>query len=170
MKAVLISIQPKWCELIASGAKTLEVRKNKPKLEMPFKCYIYCTLPLQKVIGEFVCGKIEYLGNAATDKWEYLCGDKHEQHKRMVTEQACLTEDEMLAYGGHFGWHISDLVIYDRPKELSEFIKPCTMNLYCESCAMFSEFKGQCGNKALALKRPPQSWFYVEELCEEAEK
>lgn len=42
-KAVLISIQPKWCELIAKGKKTLEVRKTRPKLETPFKCYIYCT-------------------------------------------------------------------------------------------------------------------------------
>ena len=44
-KAVLISIQPKWCELIASGKKTVEVRKTKPKLETPFKCYIYATRP-----------------------------------------------------------------------------------------------------------------------------
>lgn len=43
MKAVLISIQPKWCELIASGKKTVEVRKTKPKIDVPFKCYIYCT-------------------------------------------------------------------------------------------------------------------------------
>jgi len=43
MKSVLISIQPKWCELIASGKKTVEVRKTKPKLQTPFKCYIYCT-------------------------------------------------------------------------------------------------------------------------------
>lgn len=70
MKSVLISIQPKWCELIASGEKTIEVRKTAPKLKTPFKCYIYCTLGkgLQdtlltadrcrvlngKVIGEFV--------------------------------------------------------------------------------------------------------------------
>lgn len=166
MKSVLISIRPEWCALIAIGEKTLEIRKNKPKLETPFKCYIYCTKPgttnadeiLEthgvngkirkcngKVIGEFVCDKIEYLGNVATDKWEYLCGDKHEQHKRMVTEQACLTENEMLAYGGNFGWYISDLAIYDKPKKLSEF-------------------KGQCGNKPLALKRPPQSWCYVEKM------
>ena len=32
MKSVLISIQPKWCELIASGQKTVEVRKSKPKM------------------------------------------------------------------------------------------------------------------------------------------
>ena len=43
MKAVLISIRPKWCEKISSGEKTIEVRKTKPKLETPFKCYIYCT-------------------------------------------------------------------------------------------------------------------------------
>lgn len=42
-KAVLISIQPKWCELIVSGKKNVEVRKSAPKLEPPFKVYIYCS-------------------------------------------------------------------------------------------------------------------------------
>ena len=51
MKSVLISIQPKWCELIASGKKTVEVRKTKPKLETPFKCYIYCTQGELKDLG-----------------------------------------------------------------------------------------------------------------------
>jgi hypothetical protein len=69
MKAVMISIRPEWCEKIASGEKTMEVRKTRPKIEPPFKCYIYCTvgdgakgdiLPNSgvtcgKVIGEFVC-------------------------------------------------------------------------------------------------------------------
>lgn len=81
MKAVLISIQPKWCELIASGKKTIEVRKTRPKIETPFRCYIYMTATKercrlweyitayqnskgdilngsQKVIGEFVCDDI----------------------------------------------------------------------------------------------------------------
>ena len=48
MKSVLISIKPKWCELIASGKKTVEVRKTRPKLETPFKCYIYCTKNTKK--------------------------------------------------------------------------------------------------------------------------
>ena len=43
MQSVLISIRPQYCELIASGKKTIEVRKTRPKLETPFKCYIYCT-------------------------------------------------------------------------------------------------------------------------------
>lgn len=42
-KAVMLSIRPKWVEKIASGEKTIEVRKTRPKLETPFKCYIYCT-------------------------------------------------------------------------------------------------------------------------------
>lgn len=44
MKTVLISIKPKWCEKIASGKKTIEVRKSAPK-EVPFKAYIYATRP-----------------------------------------------------------------------------------------------------------------------------
>lgn len=43
MKSVLLSIQPQWCELIASGKKMIEVRKTRPKIETPFKCYIYCS-------------------------------------------------------------------------------------------------------------------------------
>ena len=73
MKFVLISIRPKWCRLIASGKKTIEVRKTYPKLPTPFKCYIYETKARTdtptfidedghvlytgrgQVIGEFVC-------------------------------------------------------------------------------------------------------------------
>ena len=53
-RAVLISIQPKWCELVANGKKTIEVRKTRPKLETPFKCYIYCTKPSKKY--QTICG------------------------------------------------------------------------------------------------------------------
>lgn len=53
-KAVLISIRPKWCEKICSGEKTIEVRKTRPKLETPFKCYIYCTQASAKY--QTICG------------------------------------------------------------------------------------------------------------------
>ena len=53
-KAVLIAIRPKWCELIANGKKTVEVRKNSPKLKTPFKCYIYCTKPSK--LHQTICG------------------------------------------------------------------------------------------------------------------
>lgn len=42
-KAVLISIRPGWCGQIAAGKKTVEIRRNVPSLDFPFRCYIYCT-------------------------------------------------------------------------------------------------------------------------------
>ena len=65
-KAVLISIRPEWVEKILSVEKTLEVRKTRPNMETPFKCYIYCTNSgvamgmwgkHGKAVGEFVCDK-----------------------------------------------------------------------------------------------------------------
>ncbi|MBR2343002.1 MAG: ASCH domain-containing protein [Clostridia bacterium] len=147
MKSVLISIQPKWCELIASGKKTVEVRKTRPKLETMFKVYIYCTkekptftqsafcddISNGKVIGEFVCDRIidSFLNN--NDGW--------------FVELGCLTPKEIDEYQGDkailFGWHISNLKVYDKPRELSEFSK-------------------YGFGHPVPLKRPPQSWMYVE--------
>lgn len=171
-KAVLISIRPKWCEKIVNGEKTVEVRKTSPKMKTPFKCYIYCTQPKYphedfiatdypkpqfygggKVIGEFTCDRIYELAplnHAPND----------------VEQQACLTREEIVRYlkGVGCGWHISDLKIYDAPRELGEFRRVCVNDLYCESCAMYKENKGTCGNKSLRFKRPPLSWCYVEEM------
>ena len=52
MKSVLISIRPQWCEKIASGEKTIEVRKTAPK-KVPFKCYIYMTQGTYKDLGSY---------------------------------------------------------------------------------------------------------------------
>lgn len=174
-KAVLISIQPKWCELIASGEKTIEVRKTKPKLKPPFKCYIYCTKDKNnhfwtgkrysyaddrshnafdkdgngKVIGEFVCDKIEYF-NSAASKFAYSvapsdipCTLPMSEEKALETcyQQGCLSINDVISYFGEedweaYFWHISGLKIYDEPKELSKF----------------------------GLTRPPQSWCYFEEV------
>ena len=186
-KAVLISIRPKWCQKIVSGEKTIEVRKTKPKLETPFKCYIYCTLPKYphedfiatdyprpqfygggKVIGEFTCDRIYKIDKDSTD---FLFKAGGLSVYKQAAEEKCglcvaMTDDELHGYLGHYqgyGWHISDLKIYDAPRELGEFRRVCVNDLYCESCAMYRENKGTCGNESLRLKRPPQSWCYVEE-------
>lgn len=173
MKAILMSIQPKWCELIESWKKRVEVRKSAPQ-EVPFKAYIYQTkkrwiykiLPSlkdrqAKVIGEFVCNKIEecipdynpVIQEFFYNEWE-------------DSEASCLTAEEQSKYGKDkplYGWHISDLKIYDKPKELSEFKKVCPMkNSDCAKCEFYSDYSGSCTNW---LTRPPQSWCYVEELC-----
>lgn len=178
-KAVLISIRPKWCELIASGEKTIEVRKTRPNHTTPFKCYIYETKGFERVgndslncviggsgrgmvIGEFVCDaiyKIINVGNA------FVVGKTAAETNR-VALAACLDFGDMHDYFGHKGgqgWHVSKLEIYNEPKKLSEFRRPCHESLYCEGCAMWSEQRG-CGNAALQITRPPQSWCYVEEL------
>lgn len=56
-KAVMISIQSRWCAEIANGRKTVEVRKDMPKIEVPFTCYIYCTKKPPYLVPDYVfCG------------------------------------------------------------------------------------------------------------------
>ena len=170
MKSVLISIQPRWCELISQGKKTVEVRKTKPKIEMPFKVYIYETQGRTEtpwidedgheifkgrgqVIGEFVCG------NIGTTSW--IKSPEHLSWVDGYDEESCLTNRELYEYskGGIFyEWYISDLVIYDKPKELSEF-KQCHKCPYgYEEC---TRHEYSCDG-AYNVQSPPQSWCYVE--------
>ena len=200
MKSVLLSIQPEWCELIASGKKTIEVRKTRPKIETPFRCYIYCTNTKPylvwadvfrgnwetefthlygynrkdaekiwdvfngKVIGEFVCNKIDKIDVIDHELMTYI--QVSQKADMFITQETCLEVNELQNYLGDktgYGWHISDLVIYDKPKELSEFrtLKQCntckdgyesTACIYDEDCKV-----------PVPLKRPFQSWGYVYE-------
>lgn len=219
MKEVLISVQPKWCELIANGTKTVEVRKTKPKLNTPFKCYIYCTkselltkshynnkiyvvinkdrqkalerygnITLSgKVIGEFVCNRIDTIRKRGIDNnfdYCYLPLDVFGNDDIVVEiwdiKKSCIKKDELNFYGSKsselYVWHISNLVIYDEPKELSKFCKPCINSYqYCQGCHGFVKypsdietyedlagccFDTECLNK---VTKPPQSWCYVTE-------
>lgn len=168
-KAVMLSIRPKWCEKIASGEKTIEVRKTRPKLKTPFRCYIYCTQsddanrlrgPQGKVIGEFTCERIVPITYDGGRLW---CPTN-----AAFSPATCLSQAEIIAYIGDkgrcYGWHISNLKIYDTPRELGEFRRACPNSWYCESCAMHWENNGTCGNESLQIKRPPQSWCHVEAM------
>ena len=170
MKSVLISIQPKWCELIASGEKTIEVRKTAPK-EVPFKAYIYETYDkkyvdigicwgngkcfehgCEKVIGEFVCDYVY-------ENMSYDC----EASRVSVSELKEYADGKPL-----YGWNISDLKIYDKPRELSEFGRVCDAEhineIHCRDCNKLVSFDDCCEVMCKPLNRPPQSWCYVEEL------
>ena len=88
-----------------------------------------------------------------------------------MAKESCLTEEELLTYSNGktlYGWHISDLMIYDKPKELSEFYRPCSYSGICYSCNRFRP-NGTPNDKPNdfcdgAITRPPQSWQYVEEI------
>lgn len=186
-KEVLIAIQPYWVFLIVAKKmgwdvpqeKTVEVRKSFPQdVNWNRKSLIYCSsnkqsfnrIPkkyqpfmaklLGKVIGKFVCDEIIYLGNISNDKWDNLLGDVHDYHKRLIVESACLTEKELHQYGGKYAWRISNLIIYDKPKELSELTKPCNHENDCCTCDRYDYIGHRCFND---ITRPPQSWYYVEE-------
>lgn len=196
MKSILISIQPKWCELIASGKKTIEVRKTRPKIETPFKCYIYMTATKercmfweyitayqnsngdildgsQKVIGEFVCDRIINLKINGDDCGNYW----HEWTDECDIEDMCLSYEELEAYlckNIGYGWHISNLKIYDKPKELDKFsiygYKPlggCCQNHNCKNYIYNGYYQPpECKIDGCFLKRAPLSWCYVEALKE----
>ena len=185
MKSVLISIKPKWVEKITSGEKTIEVRKTAPKCEVPFKAYIYCTKEKKqddiiwagvcgdrgkwngRVIGEFVCDKVYSIKNQGG---RFVVANEEQSVTNEIARQSCLDYDDMVSYFGNkdgFGWHISDLKIYDKPKELSEFSRPCSYSGLCFSCKRTSFKKDGnllCNTK---ITRPPQSWMHVEDLGEE---
>lgn len=181
MKSVLMSIRSEWCELIANDMKTLEIRKTKPKLETPFKCYIYCTRsgsiflvggkhPVQgngRVIGEYICDEIERVDipyPAYQDKLD----------KRYI-EQSCVPYNALHRYCYHddaYFWHISDLKIYDKPRELSDFRAKCRHydDGLCGDCKYYDYANNEsyryeeCAVDGLKpITRPPQSWCYVEE-------
>lgn len=213
MKSVLISIRPEWCDKIASGEKTIEIRKNKPTIELPFKCYIYCTKPKSyfrvgsgmcfsdddlyrlpsgevkygssvelmsysppeysednylngTVIGEFICDKVYRLDKDSAGFYV----KKNERYVYLYEDEqlrACISEEEIISYLGvkcGYAWHISDRIIYKKPKELSEFHRHCTDSLSCELCVLNKN--NHCENTGLYLTRPPQSWCYVEEVSE----
>ena len=163
-KAVMLSIRPKWCEKIVNGEKTIEVRKTRPKkLKNPFRCYIYCTQGRDarrlrgswgKVIGEFTCDGF-WIGSPRNTNPIFCmaaCMDGFDTEK--------YAKDKIL-----YGWHISDLLIYDRPRELSEFRRATDP---CDSC--HAEYTWECTDcKKLGgdIKRPPQSWCYVEAMKDE---
>lgn len=181
-KAVLISTKPRWCRRIEKGEKIIEVRKTKPIIKTPFKSLIYCTKDSEyeyydfklncslngKVIGEFICDEII--------SYQYPFFYNETDCVVSLTKLGCLSVDEVWEYGRGktlYGWHISDLKIYDKPKELSEFCKPCKND--CWNCKYYSfsglaydpsycDWERYIESTGSIIKRPPQSWCYVEEL------
>ena len=184
MKAVLLSIRPEWCDLIIRRQKTIEVRKTRPKLETPFKVYIYCTKAPQQLItifkdGEIHRGKPVFVkfnkllpdsirGNTQMVIGEFICDDIRRigpeycivrEDIKTAIAGSCLNIKQVKEYAGWgigmnyadmkdlYGWHISDLKIYDQPRELRAF-----------TGLQSTRF----GMRSVEITSPPQSWRYVE--------
>ena len=153
MKAIMISIKPQWVEKILNGGKTIEIRKTTPKCELPCKVYIYCTkgkklykcvsnfdedLLNSKVVAEFTLNKVDTLERDLND---WLPKNRYDVSNDLLKDINS-NQEQLWNYGQGktlYAWHIDDLKVYDKPKELSEF----------------------------GIKRTFQNWCYVEELEDE---
>lgn len=206
MKSIMLSIKPQWVEKILNGEKTIEIRKSKPSCELPVKVYIYCTKGKElwgdgtgetwnsidpdenmelvyelnptlarlnsKVVGEFILNKTE-------------CWRPKGRVWDNDIKKTCLTMPQLIAYADTnkkpkehcYAWHIDNLKIYDKPKELSEFThyipnnecptKQCGTN--CEDCLNYDEEHNTCLSLYYThrqITRPPQSYMFVQELEE----
>lgn len=185
-KAVMISIRPEWVAKIATGEKTLEIRKDRPiNIGSPFKCYIYCTdgntlyrnsegkilLARNKrhdalskytvfnkhVIGEFVCDRTV---EVAVEE-----NGSVQNYNFFKLFDSCVGYSDIAKYIGPgnygYGWNISNLVIYPHPKDIADFAQcfKCDYYRFCRSADL------SCDG-TYVLHKPPQSWCYVEELAE----
>lgn len=133
---IMISIHPKWCELIRAGQKIDEIRKTKPSLtSCPAKVYIY-QAENGGVIGEFELRKFTYI-----QAWKDIDGEKHLGNTFGLRH--CVNDRDLFDYlyretspekSGGWAWRIENLNIYDEPMSIKSF----------------------------GLKRPPQSWCYLQ--------
>ena len=208
-KAILKSESPKRCEQIAKGECTILLSKTAPKLETPFKCYIYCTKErtqhkhivagkeYRKPTRDFLCkipqkygGKICFIEPPIVNE-DYQQGilngkvigvfvcDYIDEYKYSVAnyggldidcqqlDDTCLTKHQIEEYANGkdlYGWYISQLKIYDTPKELGEFWKYGYENDYAAFMNAGGGVPMSFNANSYRITRPPQSRCYVEEL------
>ncbi|MBQ4153883.1 MAG: hypothetical protein IJE01_01620 [Clostridia bacterium] len=167
--------------------KTVEVRKNCPKDDKWDKgVNIYCTkdkksfarIPkeyqplmekfLGKVIGEFVCDEVDTIQKRGVGNCFDYCylnlnewGNDDIEIEILDIKKSCVSKEELNLYGQNvyrlYAWHISNLVIYNNPRELGEFY--VSVKDHWETYDPNKYING-CWQKPLT--RPPQSWCYVE--------
>ena len=148
MKAVMLSVKPLWCKKILAGEKTLEIRKRRPQTDIPFKCYIYCTTGEENwinsegkrmskhIIAEFVCDDII--------RFSVPYPAYQQELDRKILEESQVPYYALHRYAlqsndcNLYGWHISDLKVYDESLELNSFLS----------------------NTGDEFKFAPQSWCY----------
>ena len=174
MKSIMISIQPQWVSKILNKEKLVEIRKTKPKCELPCKVYIYCTkgkklykcvsnfdedLLNGKVVAEFTLNKVGILERDLND---WLPKNRYDVSNELL-KNINLNQNELWNYGQGktlYAWNIDNLKIYDKPKLLQVFFKPCgdCDKKDTDRCIYEDSY---CRAKVI---RRPQSWCYVEEL------
>lgn len=175
---ILLPIKPYYAYLIMKGEKTVEVRKfhiTDSRWSGKMKVYVskdkksFRRIP-EKYRTEFEknIGKVAFKFVSESIA-KYECSS---EHFRCLADNsgACLTYDEIMNYCNGkdlYGYNITDLKIYDEPKELGEFYR-CSDGK-CQSYNCKSKYCGiviECGNLE-QLTRPPQNYIKIKEVLNE---
>lgn len=191
MKAIMLSIKPKYVSMILNKTKTIEVRKRFP-VDYVGWVYIYCTKDSKsdetlcydgfsgilsfrpnyrvgtadkvfngKVVARFWCDKVEEI-----EKPKYnLCYTTKSLTEMNLLKHSCLSFMELhdyLDYKNGKGIHITNLEIFDQPKEISEFKNICP-NVLCDKCKYGSkEIDLALPICKRQLTRAPSNYCYIE--------
>lgn len=195
---ILASIKPYYYYLIAEEKKKIEVRKTALK-NLPQDIAFYMSKDeksFAKIPKEFQEKYREHFGKVGIravvdnmDVYAYDCCDGVDIDDDILLE-TMIDRDYINIYAKGktlYGWHISDLKIYDKPKELREFYYCCKemkanepragkyVSLSCYACRHnalkrtedYSEYNNMLGYICKRnITRPPQSYMFVEELGE----
>lgn len=206
MKSILMSIHPEWCAKIFNGEKSIEVRKTRPLIDMPFKVYVYCTkqkLTKTKCMHSYLhknepkackkygeittwcsIGDVHVNSNTPWSFRSYgmhgkvigsfvcddIITDFHGEHSDDFAKYALLSLDEQKKYGGNkplYGWHITEPTLFENPRDITEFAvfgkcaDECSEYDFCARDIAKERVTCKCFKRTF-LKRPPQSWCYVE--------
>ena len=137
MRAILISVQPQHTCNILNYLKTLEIRKSMPRCKLPIEVYIYCT----KNGGmTYKYEDSKYHATTTKNYFPHYCingkvvakftlnkVNAFFSYDETFLEDSCLTRDELEDYADNknilYAWHIDNLVIFDKPRELATFFK-----------------------------------------------
>lgn len=184
MKEVLISIKPQWVAKILNGEKTIEIRKRFPKdykgwvyiyhtkAKNPNEWLIPAGAKRTKendcsgkVVARFWCDNVEEFEFCKFSKYK----DNLELYNECVRKdnelckKACISCVQMIQYldtkaigKDMFGKaiHISQLEIFDTPKELNEFATTKQQLVYIEQIQPIFQ--------NISLTKAPQSRQYIE--------
>ena len=117
-----------------------------------------------KVVAEFTLNKVDEFHIPYEAKYLY---DALNSKNQNILKQSCLDIEEILKYLKDkyycYAWHIDNLKIYDKPKELSEF------KHWVVDCQGWCNKNNKTENVYVLeqVKRPPQSYMFVEEIKKE---
>lgn len=180
---VLASLKPYYYYLIGEKIKTLEIRKSDLK-NLPQDVLFYMSKDeksFAKIPKEFQEKYRKHFGKVGIEFTcdKSICLDYYPQDytgmpgkfSEMICKESCLSYNEIMAYKKEklaYGWHISNLKVYGKPKKLSEFYRPCSYKGICYSCNRFRP-NGTPNDKPNdfcdgAITRPPQSYMFVKEV------